>query len=864
MKILKICLFLFFSYYSAFSLNLVAPANNFLCQDPNVTFIWESNPSALSYSIRVSLYPDFSSTIFDSSGITTTQIQKTLNGFGTRYYWQVIGILNYVPLVVDTSEIWNFTTVTSSPILISPSSNATCQPLSIQFRWSNVNNGISYRIQVATNSLFLTIVRDTTVTSTNATLHIPNYNTKYYWRVQALTNEGCTTLWSNVDSFRTNRIPPTPTAPDNYSAGHFGNVVLNWTAQTPAPQYEVQITGDSSFAVVMFDELVTTNSYTFSIGDYNYQYFWRVKGIYNDCETDWSEIWSFRTAFNKPQNLSPPNDTLCVPNDVIFSWDSVAGATVYRIQIAEGSIFNLANLIVDTLVGSRTFSHFFPKSLQYYSWRVRAEYSGNSGLWSDTNRFQTSFAPPIHISPQNGDTTSISVVFRWQTDIQMSYVRIQVSDTNDFRYQNRIKLDVKDIRTDTVVLQMPRFFRKYYWRLQVSDTYCYSNWSTPQWFVTTLLPPTLLSPSNNASKEPLTIDFQWASVEGATTYEIQISKNPYFTTVYTGRSGLENNIITIRNLEPSTTYYWRVKAKNDEGESKWSQVFSFRTAPSPLLQPTLVSPENDQHDIPTNATLVWNSVPEAKYSIQLTKTFGFYNIDIEVNNISDTFFVAQNLETQTEYFWRVQAYNDSAESPWSAVWRFTTLPSAPNLPVQLLSPAKGLTGANTSLPFYWEALPNVFYYHFQLATDETFDPNNLIVNDTAVPVNNKYVAGLEINKTYYWHVRGYNTAGVGPWSETWWFTTLISGVDKTSRMLAFVVFNPYTNNLSIQFNGKNNVVRVAKFTIVDLFGRSILQESFDNLPDKVDLDCSGFSPGVYFLRLKLNGEENIIPINILK
>lgn len=865
MKSWKILLLLFLSYYSSSALNLVAPANNFQCQDPDVTFIWEANPSALSYSIRVSLYPDLSSPVFDSSNITTTQIQKKFNGFGTRYYWQVTAILNLMPLQVDTSSIWNFTTVTSPPLLISPSSNATCQPLTIQFRWSNVNNGISYRIQVATNSLFLTIIRDTTVITTSTSIKIPNYDTKYYWRVQARTNEGCTTAWSIVDSFRTNRVPPTPTAPANYSTGHYGSVNLTWSSPTTAPRYEVQITNDSTFSIVMFDELVTTNSYTFSIADYNYTYFWRVKSIYNDCETDWSQVWRFRTAYSKPENLSPPNDSFCVQNNVTFTWDSVPGASNYRVQISEGSTFNDQNLIVDTLIARRTLTYFLPKSLQDYSWRVRAEYSGNSGLWSDTIRFQTSFAPPVHISPRSGDTTSISVVFRWQTDIPMSYVRIQVSDTSDFRFLNRIKHDIKDIRSDSVVLEMPRFFRKYYWRLQVSDTYCYSDWSTPQMFVTTLLPPTLLAPLNNAKKQPLSIDFQWSRVEGALTYEIQISKDPNFSTIYTGRSGLVTNVVTIKELQPSTTFYWRVKAKNDEGESKWSVVYSFRTAPSQLDQPNLVFPENDQHDIPTNATLVWNAVPGAKYySIQVTKTFGFYNIDIEVNNIADTFFVAQNLDNQTEYFWRVQAYNDSADSPWSSVRRFTTLPQAPDKPVQLLSPAKGLTGANTSLSFYWEAIPNVFYYQFQLATSDMFEPNTLVVNDSVVPINSKYVAGLDLGKTYYWHVRGYNTAGISPWSETWWFTTLVTGVVEASNRIALVLFNPNTKNLEVRFDNKSTETQIVRFSLLDFSGRKVFQQTFERLPEFVNFDCSGLSAGVYFLRIEFDQTVNTIQVNIFK
>ncbi len=862
-----ILLLFLWGLYGANGLNLIAPLNNEPCQDQNVTFVWAPVTGALSYSIKVSAYSDLSNPILDSSGIATTQVQKTVPGYNVRYYWQVKAIISLTPLQIDSSQIWSFTTITSPPILSEPSSNATCQPLTLTFRWSNVTNGTSYRVQISTTSSFASTVKDTNVNGVSASIKVPNYNTKYYWRVSAQTTEGCTTRWSAIDSFKTNRMPPALVSPSNGQSGLYGNITFQWNVNPTAQQYVIQITTDSTFAVVIDESIVTSTSTTKTVNFENQVVFWRVKAVYSDCETDWSEVWRFRTMYGAPTLSQPPNDTTCVSNTVDFRWSSVNGSTKYRIQVAE-DVFNASQLIVDSLITSATFKYYFPKSLQSYSWRVRAEDTANTGLWSDTFDFQTTYAAPKHLGPSNGAQTPIEVVFKWSVDYPLSYFHIQVSTAADFRDFRDYVFDIKDLTKDSIVLRMPNYFKKYYWRVSVSNINCKSDWSTPTEFTTILFPPTLKYPQNNSTKMPLSFTCEWEKPTGAEQYDFQLSKNMQFSPLAYGRVGLNTTSLELRDLEPTTTYYWRVKAKNSEGESQWSAVFSFTTSSNPLQIPTLISPMNNSIEQPVNSYFVWSSVPRATYyELQLSEVPNFSSLYKSFKNITDTAYFVPDLQNNKEYFWRVQAYNDSTSSAWSTVWRFVTQPPAPTQAVQLLSPAKEHTGAGISLTLSWSAVPFAYYYHLQLSKEENFANNAIVIDDSAVTTNSRFVSDLEYNTTYYWHVRAYNSAGSTAWSEVWWFKTIITSVEDGKDIHSIpmlVVFDPLAQQIVIKFIDSKLPLPNVKIELFDVNAKIVYQSKHESLANTTSIPAANFTSGVYFLKVTLNNSTSIEPIQLVK
>lgn len=94
----------------------------------------------------------------------------------------------------------------SVPQLISPANNSTNNDLSLTCRWNKITNATSYRIQVATDSLFNTIIKNDSVFADTSRQISGLLNlTNYFWRVRAMNTSG-PTAYSSVWKFKTRDI----------------------------------------------------------------------------------------------------------------------------------------------------------------------------------------------------------------------------------------------------------------------------------------------------------------------------------------------------------------------------------------------------------------------------------------------------------------------------------------------------------------------------------------------------------------------------------------------------------------------------------------------------------------------------------
>ena len=88
--------------------------------------------------------------------------------------------------------------------------------------------------------------------------------------------------------------------------------------------------------------------------------------------------------------------------------------------------------------------------------------------------------------------------------------------------------------------------------------------------------PTLTSPSDNSSGIGLSPSFSWDVISNASSYDIEIATDSGFSSVVASEN-VTTNFFSGTTLNQSTTYYWRVKAKNSCGDGNFSSVNSFIT-----------------------------------------------------------------------------------------------------------------------------------------------------------------------------------------------------------------------------------------------------------------------------------------------
>ena len=88
----------------------------------------------------------------------------------------------------------------------------------------------------------------------------------------------------------------------------------------------------------------------------------------------------------------------------------------------------------------------------------------------------------------------------------------------------------------------------------------------------------LVTPEDGAENQSLAPIFEWGALAAGTSYGFQLASDADFTMVLSETDNLTNNSISSIPLDPNTTYYWRVRARNTCGEAEWGAPFSFTTA----------------------------------------------------------------------------------------------------------------------------------------------------------------------------------------------------------------------------------------------------------------------------------------------
>lgn len=104
-------------------------------------------------------------------------------------------------------------------------------------------------------------------------------------------------------------------------------------------------------------------------------------------------------------------------------------------------------------------------------------------------------------------------------------------------------------------------------------------------------PPTLLVPANQASSVSLNATVEWLSVLGAGAYDVQIATDAAFSTPTLDSTVVGTQVrLSAGTLKSFTSYFWRVRARNESGVSEWSSSRTFTTIDAGAL---VVIPQSD-------------------------------------------------------------------------------------------------------------------------------------------------------------------------------------------------------------------------------------------------------------------------------
>lgn len=111
----------------------------------------------------------------------------------------------------------------------------------------------------------------------------------------------------------------------------------------------------------------------------------------------------------------------------------------------------------------------------------------------------------------------------------------------------------------------------------------------------------LNSPSDGTLEVLTDRKFEWTAIDNTISYEIQYSELEDFSSI-TETSVVNEPHYIPANLQPGTTYYWRVKPINDCGSGNFSNSFSFSTITLDCLNEINNTPININNQQPSTIT----------------------------------------------------------------------------------------------------------------------------------------------------------------------------------------------------------------------------------------------------------------------
>jgi len=303
---------------------------------------------------------------------------------------------------------------------------------------------------------------------------------------------------------------------------------------------------------------------------------------------------------------------------------------------------------------------------------------------------------------------------------------------------------------------------KYYWKIVAWDT-CSNNSSSGIWNFTTecLNPgtPGNESPHNTSTSVSVNADLDWDNCPDATYYEVYFG-NTSTPPLFNSSTTVSN--LSLSKLNDTTTYYWKIVARNGCGGSTNGSLWRFTTGCAAAGTPGNESPHDASTTVSVNADLNWDNCSDATY---YQVYFGTTSTPPLYDSSNASNLVLPLLSSSTTYYWKIVANNGCDDSTNGSIWNFTTECAALGTPAYT-SPANSSTGVSVNVDLNWEDCAGASYYQVYFSTNSL--PATLVGSPNT---SNWTLSNLSSNTKYYWKIIARDICGGNASGLIWNFTT---------------------------------------------------------------------------------------------
>ena len=318
----------------------------------------------------------------------------------------------------------------------------------------------------------------------------------------------------------------------------------------------------------------------------------------------------------------------------------------------------------------------------------------------------------------------------------------------------------------------------YYYRVRAFNTFGYSAY-TAALSVTTLnlqLPAAPASFSSNAQSKT-SISLEWTD-NASNEQGFRIYRSLAATSGFAEIGTVSANVVayTDNSLQPSTNYYYRIRAFNGDGYSAYTPVLSVTTL---ALEIPAVPEGFTAGSIEyTRCVLNWTDRSDNETGFQIERTGPdnsgtviYHDVDPGITTFADTVLLMNS-----SYNYRIRSFNPDGYSAFTQPVQIKTLYTTPPSPPSLL---KGTAFTDTSITVTWKdnsSNENGFVITRSLVSDSTqsvvisVDANDTLLVDHALLPSTSYI----------YTVKSMNYAGNSPSSNRRIATTF--SVAETKRI----------------------------------------------------------------------------------
>lgn len=252
----------------------------------------------------------------------------------------------------------------------------------------------------------------------------------------------------------------------------------------------------------------------------------------------------------------------------------------------------------------------------------------------------------------------------------------------------------------------------------------------------------------------------WNSVINADGYRVyrSISSTASYTKI---SEDITETTYTDTGLEQSTTYWYKIAAYNEKGESELSEPISGTTL-GPLDSPTDIIVENEGA---RSLTISWYGVEGAEgYRVyrSMSETGSYTKIN---GDVTETTYTDTGLSPLTTYWYKLSSFNSergesSKSDPVSGTTLDLTIPTPPtNVSVT--------STTSNSITLIWDVVADADgYVVYRFIDGELTNISGNISSNTYTD------AGLETGTTYWYKIASYNSKGESEKSDFIDVTTL--------------------------------------------------------------------------------------------